>query len=122
MKLELINNSRDIPNFIFNDKNSSLNIKGSSYSNNIHPHYEQVESFIKEYNSEKLVLNFNLYYYNTASSKYIFNMMKSAKENQNIKKLYINWNYDEEDDYTIYDIEYYGKLIKHRINFLINEK
>jgi hypothetical protein len=93
MELKLIAESRDIPNFIFNDKNYSLNIKGSSYSNNIHHHYDEVNNFIKEYNNEKLVLNFNLYYYNTASSKYIFNIMKSAKENSNIKKLYINWNH-----------------------------
>jgi len=73
------------PSVEFDLESSTLTIAGESFPENVTTFYDPILKWIKEYftdggNNRKLVLNLNLKYFNTSTSKYLFDIMSELEE------------------------------------------
>ena len=76
------------------------------------PIFYWIEKFEPDVN-KPYVLRFCLFYYNTSSSKRIFEVMKRFDEKfQNGGNIKIRWEYEDGDDDTFQDGEDYKKMLK----------
>jgi hypothetical protein len=94
------------PSVNFNAKNGELLVEGYSIPEDARDFYIDLINWTKSYfetKPKKVVLTFNYIYFNSSSSKYIFELLKifqTAKENACDVK--IKWCY-EDDDEDLYD-------------------
>ena len=95
--------TKTTPGVLFDKDNHILEIKGVSYPGNYEEFYTPLLSWIDEYlkkiNDEKVTLNMDIVYFNSASSmilsKLLKKMDKAADEGKNIS---INWIYEEDNE------------------------
>lgn len=95
--------SKSSPEIIFDGSNYTLSIVGESYPENTsqfyEPVYQWVDDCIDELGDKKMVLNIELIYFNSSSSKVlmdIFDTLEDASDDG--KDITVNWIYDEEND------------------------
>jgi hypothetical protein len=82
------------------DVNGTVSIVGKSYPENTFEFYTPVMEWLSTYFEEgnkKLILNMEITYFNSSSSKLFFDMFDLLDEN-NSDELVINWIYDEENE------------------------
>jgi hypothetical protein len=65
-----------------------------------------------------MLLNFRLEYFNTASSKQIFNIIKCCIDNKYIKELQVKWYYEEGDYDSKETGEHFSHLFKIPFEFI----
>ena len=87
------------PTFNFN-KNGNLKIEGKAIPENASKLFAPVFEWIEETNLKEIVFDIDLYYFNTAVSKQLFEMFMKAKNNENVKRILVKWRYEEGDDDT----------------------
>jgi hypothetical protein len=91
------------PKVTFNNELQTLSLIGRSFPENAREFYSPIIDWMKantEQFSEKLILEVNLEYYNTASSKFlmeIFHLLESFIEEKKIDVL-IKWFYMSDDE------------------------
>lgn len=77
-------------------------IIGKSYPENTFEFYEPVMKWLKEYfeitQNEKTVIDMEITYFNSSSSKLFFDFFDMLEENNSKHKIEINWIYDEENE------------------------
>ncbi|ACM92083.1 conserved hypothetical protein [Nautilia profundicola AmH] len=90
------------PEISLNAEKGIIEIRGKSYPENTFDFYEPVLKWIEEYFNccakDNTVVNFEIIYFNSSSSKVLFDLfdiLQEAKEKNNIT---INWIYDEENE------------------------
>lgn len=97
------------PYIRFDEENCSLQIKGKSYDDDVVMLFNMVQTKIKAFgsnNPEKLDVNIFLKYFNTSSSKCLFDLLLELKNiEDNGVKLNIVWNYVEGDEEMGEEIE-----------------
>jgi len=92
-----------IPEVNFDANKYLLEISGQSFheytSEFYEPIFQWVEDFLKV-SSKDITINFKMTYFNTASSKCLFDIVEMLKEYQESGsgKVTVNWYYQEEDD------------------------
>jgi len=114
-----ITESKSTPKIDFNIESHIHNIKGESYPENSSTFYEPIiewiENYLEEVDTQKIVFNIELIYFNSSSSRVlmdIFDMLDEAcGEGKNI---IVNWFYDEEDE----ALEEYGEEFAEDIEYL----
>jgi len=119
----IVEASQHTPSINF-DANGILSIKGKSYSENTFEFYEPIMSWIEEYFNgnckEKTILNFELIYFNSSSSKVLFDIFDIFEKNLKNSNIVINWFYDEEDESSMEDGEDFQDSFKDlNINLLV---
>jgi len=97
-----IKNTKTTPEINFNSKNHILEIRGSSYPENISEFYGQVFSWLNEYlefiDDQNINVNIDLVYFNSTSSKVFMDLFDLLDEAVNEgKNINIKWYYDEDD-------------------------
>jgi hypothetical protein len=93
--------TRDTPAVRADAQTGNIAISGQSYPLNAASIYEPVLAWIDAYWAEDkpLTITFKLTYFNTSTSKYIFNIIKKSETGFEMgKNVVINWQYEEEDD------------------------
>jgi len=107
--LEIIE-SKSTPKIDFNIESHIHTIKGESYPENSSTFYEPIIEWIEEYleevDTQNIVFNIELIYFNSSSSRVlmdIFDMLDEACGEG--KSIVVNWFYDEEDE----ALEEYGE-------------
>jgi len=102
MKALRIKSTYDIPEITLDSENNLFEIKGRSCPENVQDIYSQVLKWFDNYlekPNEKTIFQFKLVYYNTASSKFFYSIMRkletSLKKGFNIK---IQGYYPVDDD------------------------
>lgn len=85
------------------DANSgTISMVGKSYPENTFEFYEPVMKWIEEYfetdAKEETIVNLEIIYFNSSSSKLFFDLFDLLEENKNDHKITINWIYDEENE------------------------
>lgn len=80
-----------------------ISVIGKSYPENTFEFYKPFMDWIEEYfdgnNQEKTVVNMEIIYFNSSSSKLFFDFFDLLEEAHNDgKKIEINWLYDEENE------------------------
>ncbi|MCP4351549.1 MAG: DUF1987 domain-containing protein [Desulfobacterales bacterium] len=116
--------SKYIPEILFNYEANVLHVKGKSYPENTAEFYEPVfiwlEQYFEQLDTQQVVVNIELSYFNSSSSKVfmdIFDMLDEAAENG--KNITLNWVYDEEDETMLeYGEEFKEELESLPFNFV----
>lgn len=84
------------------DVKGILSFKGKSYSEDTFKFYTPVMAWINEYfdynTPSSTVVNMEFIYFNSSSSRVLFDIFNIFEENINKSKISINWIYDEEDE------------------------
>jgi hypothetical protein len=99
-----------------NPETGLVEIKGRSIPENSIEFYKPVVDWLEEYASvpaSKTIVNVQLEYFNTSSSKCILDVFKKLevlKKNQN--DVVINWYYEEDDEDMLEAGEDYESIIK----------
>jgi len=104
------------PYVLLDGENGVLTFEGRSIPENVIEFYQPIIKWIEEYSMnplEETKVFFKLEYFNTSSSKRIFDVMKRV-ENITIQKgksVIINWYYEEDDEDIFFAGSDYKALI-----------
>jgi len=84
------------------DPNGTFLLKGKSYPENTFEFYapmmEWVERYFKESPAKKTVVNMEIIYFNSSSSKLFFDFFDLLDEESEEHDIEINWIYDKENE------------------------
>jgi hypothetical protein len=97
-----IEGTNQTPKVILDKDNNIFEISGHSLPENVQVFYAPILEWIDQYianPNEKTVVVFSMDYYNTASSKMLFEILKKFdKLHSNGKDVEIHWRYAEDDE------------------------
>jgi hypothetical protein len=89
------------PEIVFGT-DGTLSMKGKSYPENAFEFYEPVMDWLEEYfennAKEKTTFDIEITYFNSSTSKVLFDMLDLFEENCKDNTITINWIYDQEDE------------------------
>ncbi len=97
-----------IPYVRFNAETGKCLLEGESYLENTWEFYNQLKAWLQSYSAtnKPIFLDFKLTYFNTSSSKGIFELLMFLKEYENNGgKVMINWYYPEYDEDLLEEAE-----------------
>ena len=97
-------------------ENGICKIEGSAIPEDAGIMFKPLFTWAKNCEMERLFLDINLYYYNTAVSKQLYDLFEKFEENPKIGEIYINWHFEEGDDEAKESGEIYADLLE-RTNF-----
>lgn len=98
----------------FDEENATLLINGKSYDDDVVMLFSMLRSKVKAFsdtNPEKLDVKIYLKYFNTASSKCLFDLLSDLKELGETTKVALEWNFVEGDDEMEEEIEDFKDLL-----------
>lgn len=107
-----IEGSPKTPTIIFQADSGTLEIKGRSIPENSIEFYKPLIDWIEDYSKApqpKTVVNIQLEYFNTSSSKCILDLFKKLEAINN--EIVINWFYEEDDEDMLEAGEDYDAII-----------
>ena len=97
------------PYIRFDEENGTLQVKGKSYDEDVVMLYNMLRTKLKSFgnsNPDKLDVNIYLKYFNTSSSKCLFDLLTDLKEiEEKGAELNIVWNFVEGDEEMGEEIE-----------------
>jgi len=105
----LIQKTKSTPEIDFDPQKRILSMRGESYPENTVVFYEPVIQWLEEFVTapgDSIVMNVELTYFNSSSSKVLMDIFELLDENtDDTKDITVNWLYDEEDE----SMEEYGE-------------
>ena len=118
----VINGTDDTPEVIFDPETGKFSITGTSIPENARKFFDQIlawnDEYLKNPNDDTSV-SFKLKYFNTASTKYLFDMMVQLKALvSNKKTLVFNWFFDKDDDDMFEAGQGFSKMLRYPFNFV----
>jgi hypothetical protein len=113
------------PYVLLDGEKGVLTFEGRSIPENVIEFYHPIIKWIEEYSlspQEETQVYFKLEYFNTSSSKRIFDVMKRVETMavQTGKKVIVNWYYEEDDEDIFFAGSDYKALIT-KVEFNLNE-
>ena len=82
--------------------NGTISLVGKSYPENTFEFYAPMMQWLEEYfkknAAQTTVINMEIIYFNSSSSKLFFDFFDLLEENSSNHKIEINWLYDEENE------------------------
>lgn len=115
-----ISGTRRTPTVLL-DSEGIIKIEGRSIPEDASLFFTDIVEWIDKYLSfpkEKTVVNINLEYLNSGTSKYVLQILRRLKElPANNHQLTINWYYEEGDDDILERGEYYASILDLKINY-----
>ena len=101
-----ISATKSSPEIVFNAQTAILSIVGESYPENTTQFYEPIlkwiEDFIEEVDDQEVILNMELIYFNSSSSKVLMDVFDTLEDfSDDGKNIVVNWIYDEENDASL---------------------
>ena len=122
MEKILIEPTKITPLIRFDPKNGILEIKGRSSPENSVQFYRLIIEALDDFSNSRydtLTANFAYEYFNTSSSKCLFDILKRMKKiDKEGKNLIINWFYEEDDEDMMEAGEDYSELLEMDFNFV----
>lgn len=122
MKGYFIRPSRVTPSIYFNPKNQLLDMRGKSSPEDPVAFYNILLQNIDNYvqlNVSKLTVNMAFEYFNTSSSKCLFNILKKLATVEELgKKVVVNWYFENEDEDMKEAGEDFGSFFDYEFNFV----
>jgi len=120
-KLEIERKS-NTPAVLFDPESGHLKIEGRSIPENPGDFYDELIAWIREYfkaPQPATVIDLNLEYVNSGSSKYLLGLFKVIKEEaQKGFKVTVNWYYEEDDEAILSLGEHYKTSVKIPFNLI----
>ncbi len=118
----IIHGNRQKPDLVFSASTGELKVSGQSLPENATLLYEPVLKWIAEYSktpAKQTVFSLKMKYYNTASSKMFFSIIKSLnllyKADSDIE---IEWHYQDDDEDMLDAGEYFRDLVDIPFKFI----
>lgn len=113
----IIEGTQKTPSVNFDANSEALEIKGRSIPENSIDFYKPLIEWLEEYAKEakeKTVVNVQLEYFNTSSSKCILDVFKKLEAINKMPKneVVINWYYEEDDEDMLEAGEDYESIIR----------
>lgn len=93
----IIHGTNDTPFVDFN-KNGILKFEGRAMPEHPLKFFKQLFEWVQAYCYSEVTLEMKLDYFNTAVSKSLLDFMKIIEKNASVKKVTVNWHYEEGDD------------------------
>lgn len=122
MEKFFIEPTRVTPLVNFDPDNGIFEIKGRSSPENSILFYQKIIDSLDEFaasGGDQLTANFSFEYFNTSSSKCLFDLFKKlSKISDEGKAIKINWYYEEDDEDMMEAGEDYADLLDLDFNFL----
>ncbi len=93
----------DTPEIDFKFALNQLNITGEAFPEDANSFFYPVlvglEAYLKNIDNQDVEFNFNLTYFNSASTKMLFNIFELLNDSAcSSNRVTLNWHYDEDDD------------------------
>lgn len=107
--------TEDSPEVVLNQNNDTFTIVGRSFPEDPFTFYQPILNWIREYikNPKKETLfEFKLDYFNTASSKQLFEIMLLLEKLSKKSKVKVKWFYREGDSDMLNSGDIFAKLVK----------
>ncbi len=106
------------PGISFDYGKRELMIKGESYPENtsefFNPVFAWLETYLAEEREEPTVVNIELYYFNSSSSKVLMNFFEVLDNaGERGQKITVNWIYEEEDEDSLEFGEEFAEDMNH---------
>jgi hypothetical protein len=125
MKQLILDKTQDTPEVVLNKEDGVFNFSGISIPENTKDFYTPIFNWIDEYvknPNEETIVNFNMVYFNTSSTKSILDiLLKFRTVVKNNKMLIINWYFQEEDE-DMYDAGVgFSKMTHVNFNYIKTE-
>ncbi|MBF0345339.1 MAG: DUF1987 domain-containing protein [Nitrospirae bacterium] len=103
MEKLIIQGTKSTPYVCFDQASDTFTIRGESYPENtaafFTPVFAWLEEFLTSEQSQRLVLDFELLYFNSSSSKALFNMFSMFERFiLQGKEISVNWRYQVDND------------------------
>jgi hypothetical protein len=115
-----IEGARSTPEILFDQASGVLSISGESYPENSYEFYQPVLSWVARFTAihdGPVVLNVNLSYLNTGSTKSLMDILDLLEEFANKgREVTINWYYDEENDRALENAEEFKEEVTVQFN------
>jgi len=101
-----ISKTKTTPEINFKNSTNELTIKGESYPENTSefyaPVFEWLENYLDEITNQPVIVNIELVYFNSSSSKVLMDLFDMLEENvEEGKNITVNWLYDEENEMAV---------------------
>jgi len=80
--------------------------------------YRPLIDWIEQYAGNTIIADIKLEYFNTSTSKVLYDMLAKVIHKKTIKQKEINWHYEEGDDDTLEIGQYFEELLEFPFNFL----
>mgnify|MGYP000642048402 CR=1 FL=1 len=121
-----IDETKYTPNIVLDAQKGLIEIKGKSYPENTFEFYKPmidwVEEYFKGHELPKTIINFEIIYFNSSSSKLFFDFFDLIEEMSNEGKyIEINWIYDKDNDSALEAGEDFKEDFE-KLNFVLSEK
>lgn len=94
----------------------NLKLEGRSYPENAAAFYDPLIDFTNYLESKVVRIDINLEYINTASSKKLLHLLQVLDDNESLKKIMVNWHYEEGDEDSVETAEIYEESLD-RVEF-----
>jgi hypothetical protein len=117
METLAIKPTADTPRVLF-ERTGILQMQGRSLPENPNIFYRPLLEWAVNCDIENVEFNFQLEYFNTASSKLVFELLKAFKQNATIKNFLVKWHYEEGDDDSFETGQQYNNLLKIPFEFI----
>jgi hypothetical protein len=99
-----------------------LKMEGRSLPENAIHFYQPLFDWVREYREPDVIIDFNLEYFNTSSSKQILTLLQLIANNPLITNIKVNWYYEEGDMDSLEAGEHYSEILKLPFNFIEYEE
>lgn len=86
----------DTPKVVF-ESTGELLMEGRSLPENPNTFFDPLLRWAEEFTNAKILFNLRLEYFNTASSKLIFILLKKFIDNSSVKEILVKWHYEVGD-------------------------
>jgi hypothetical protein len=120
MEIITIDSTPKTPSIKFDARKGTLELKGRSIPENSKEFYKSLLESLDQYSSNPISptqVNIQLEYFNTASSKYILDMLKCfEKLHKKGIEVNINWYYDADDEH----MQNFGKDFQEKVSIVFN--
>lgn len=117
----ILKETEDTPEIIFNPEENIFKISKISVPEDAFQFYEPILNWLKEYErnpNPETVVNFDLEYVNTASSKQLIQIMLLLEKIGEKSKVTVKWHYEAIDEDMQSLGERYNKLVKIHFEFI----
>lgn len=93
------------------ETDGSMLLEGRAIPEDVNKLFSPMIDFVTGLRAPNAVLNINLEYFNTATSKKMLELLKHLDANTKIDKILINWHYEDGDDDSVEMAEIYEECL-----------
>ena len=96
-----------------------LTIGGKSIPENANKLFEPIVKWLEDYSCERTVFSVKLEYFNTSTSKILYDILKDMESRHKKGNLIIKWYYEEGDEDVLDAGQYYESLMQTSFEYYV---